>query len=150
MKKERNKAVPAAYLVLRKGDEVLLTRRANTGYSDGQYLLCAGHVDAGEVPTQSLVREVMEELGIIIDPSDVCFVHSLYRTKQDETGDRADWFFEVTKWSGEITNKEPHKCDDVRWFPFDKLPENMPGYLKKVLGLISKKIVYSEFTSETI
>jgi len=142
MMKERNKAVPAVYLVLKKEDQILLMRRSNTGYHDGDYALCAGHIEAGELPVESLVREVAEELGIKIEPRDVRLVYTLYRTKHDETGDRVDLFFEAAKWSGEIANQEPHKCDDVQWFPIDKLPPNMPDHIRKVIMDIENGVDY--------
>ena len=124
MQKERNKAVPAVYLFLRKGDEILLMRRQGSGYYDGWYSVPAGHVEAGELPLEGLVREIVEELGIVIDPKDIKLVHTMYRTKHDETGDRVDLFFLSTKWSGEIRIMEPDKCDNIEWFPISALPEN--------------------------
>ena len=49
MKKERFKLIPAVFLIFRRGDEVLLLRRANTGYQDGKYGLVAGHLDGDEL-----------------------------------------------------------------------------------------------------
>ncbi len=43
---------------------ILLMRRAGSGFADGQLGLPAGHVDLGETPTASAVREVGEELGL--------------------------------------------------------------------------------------
>ena len=41
--------VPAAYVILRRGDEVLLQLRRNTGFRDGHWACAAaGHVEAGE------------------------------------------------------------------------------------------------------
>lgn len=37
MSKDRFKLIPAVYLLLRQDNEVLLLRRANTGYQDGKY-----------------------------------------------------------------------------------------------------------------
>src|SRR3989338_5936786 len=114
MPKERNNAVPASYLILRKGKEILFMRRKGSGYYDGWYSVPAGHVEAGELPVDALLRETKEELGITLDKNDARLVHTMYRTKHDETGDRADLFFKVAKWAGEITNAEPHKCDDIK------------------------------------
>lgn len=144
MPKERNKAVPAVYLFLRKGDEILLMRRQGSGYYDGWYSVPAGHVEAGELPLEGLVRETAEELGIVIDPKDVKLVHTMYRTKHDETGDRADLFFLSTKWSGEIRIMESHKCDDIKWFPINALPENMMHHVREALMYSEKGIIYSE------
>lgn len=125
-------------------------RRQGSGYYDGWYSVPAGHVEAGELPLGGLMREVLEELGIAIDPKDARLVHTMYRTKHDETGDRVDLFFEVTKWSGEIMNQEPHKCDDIRWFPVSALPENMMHHVKHAIQNIEREVQYSELDLEHI
>ena len=148
--KERNKAVPAVYLLLRKGDSILLMRRQGSGYYDGWYSVPAGHVEAGELPLLGLAREVVEELGISINPKEARLVHLMYRTKHDETGDRIDLFFEVTKWSGNITNAESHKCDDVQWFPVKALPEKTMHHVRDAIQKVENNILYSELDLEHI
>jgi 8-oxo-dGTP pyrophosphatase MutT (NUDIX family) len=68
--KERFKLIPAVYLILRRNDEVLLLRRANTGYQDGKYSLIAGHLDGDELATEGMIREAKEEAGIVIVKED--------------------------------------------------------------------------------
>lgn len=143
--KERNKATPAVYLILQKADKVLLMRRQGSGYYDGWYSLPAGHVDAGELPIQSLIRETKEEIGVIVDAQDLKLINTTYRTKSDETGDRADYFFRVDKWSGEPQICEPGKCDELRWCPINTLPEKTIYYIRKILEDVQKGITYSEF-----
>lgn len=45
------------------------------------------------------------------------------------------FFFVASQWNGLITNCEPHKCDDVRFFPLDQLPQNLVPYVK--VGILS-------------
>lgn len=68
----------------------------------------------------------------------------MYRTKHDETGDRADYFFVVEKWIGEPKNMELDKCDDLKWFSFNNPPENLMHHVKLALDLYQKGIHYSE------
>jgi len=150
MVKERNKAVSAVYLLLRKEDKILLMRRQNTGYYDGYYSVPAGHVEAGELPLSALARETKEEIGISIDQKNAELVHTMYRTKHDETGDRLDLFFIVEKWSGEIMNTEPHKCDDIQWFSITELPESMMHHVKYAIGQVEKGITFSELSLDEI
>ena len=145
MFKERNKAVPAVYLILKKDGKILLGRRKGSNYFDGWYAFPAGHVEAGELPLAALVRETKEEIDISINIEDAKLVYLMYRPKHDETGERVDLFFTVDKWSGEIKIAEPEKCDDLQWFPADELPENIVPYEKEVLENLEKKINYSEF-----
>ena len=54
----------AAYAVIRRGDEVLLTRVSPKGYHSGLWSLPGGGVEHGERPADALVREVREECGV--------------------------------------------------------------------------------------
>lgn len=147
--KERNKAVPASYLVMQRGNDVLLMRRQGSGYYDGWYSLPAGHVDAGELPIAAAIREAKEEIDIAIRPDDVSFLHATYRTKSDPTGDRADYFFAAKEWVGEPRICEPDKCDDLRWFPADALPEKTIPYIRQVLQNIQAGLPYAEIGTDT-
>ncbi|TSC67733.1 MAG: NUDIX hydrolase [Parcubacteria group bacterium Gr01-1014_66] len=142
--KERNKAVPCSYLILKRGKKILLGRRVNTSYYDGWYSVPAGHVEADELPLGGLIRESKEEIGITILPENAKLVHTMYRAPYDKTGQRVDFFFVVKKWSGEITNCEPDKCSDLRWFFIADLPKNMMHHVKHALECYQKGIDYSE------
>lgn len=147
---ERNKAVPAAYLILERGREILLGRRINTGYYDGWYTVPSGHIEAGELPRDGLAREALEEIGVTFDKSEARLVHTMYRTKHDQTGDRADYFFVVRNWQGEVRNCEPNKCDHLAWFSRDNLPSNFMHHVRLALQCYDRGERYSEvpFTKE--
>lgn len=115
--------IPAVYLVLRRTDEVLLLRRANTGYRDGEYSLPAGHHDGGESLLSAMVREAKEEIGIDVHEDDLRLAHVMHRNAAD--GERVDFYFTCDKWLGDVTNCEEHKCDELRWTSLAALPENM-------------------------
>jgi len=145
MAKERHKIVPASYLVLLCDNKVLLLRRFNTGYEDGNYSMVAGHVDKGETFTETVIREAKEEAGVDLKPEDLKVAHVMHRNSHEEDiGERMDIFFTAKKWGGEIENKEPHKCDDLSWFDLDKIPENTIPYVKHAINCIKNKTFYSE------
>lgn len=145
MTKDKYKNIPASYLILIKDDKILLLRRFNTGYEDGKYSFIAGHVHEAESLTQCIVREAAEEAGIVLDPQDLKVVHVMHRnTEMIKSNERVDVFFTTDKWKGEITNKEPNKCNDLSWFDLDALPENVIPYIMKVIKAIENKVFYSE------
>lgn len=138
--------IPAAYILLRKENKILLMRRLNTGYADGSYAFPAGHVEVGESFTDCAIREANEEIGIQIKKEDLKITHILQRGfKSKPSYQRMDVFFEVESYEGDILNKEPHKCDHLDWFLADQIPQNTIPYIQHVLRQIEKGNFYSEF-----
>ena len=146
MIKKRHQNIPASYLALIKDNRVLLLKRFNTGYEDGNYSIIAGHVDVGETFTQCIIREAKEEAGISLRVKDLEVSHVMHRNSQtDEDNERVDVFFTAKKWDGKILNREPHKCDDLSWFNLNNLPSNTISHIKQVINCIKNKIHYSEY-----
>ena len=138
----RSRFVVAVHLFFLRDDRVLLLRRFNTGWEDGNYSVPAGHVDAGETVTQAAIREACEEIGVSLEPYDVTVVHVMNRKSEDE---RIDFFLLVRSWSGEIANREPDKCDDLSWYPVTSLPGNMIPYVRQALRNSQNGVLFSEF-----
>ena len=141
---DKHQVVPAVYLVVRKDKKILCARRANTGYSDGLYSLPSGHVEARESAVMAAIREAKEEIGITIDPVDLAFVHVGYRLAEERDHERVDFYFEITKWTDELYNAEPEKCDDLQWFLEDALPDNMIPAVRQALLTIADGQTYSD------
>jgi len=127
---ERFKLLSAVHLFLIRDGQVLLLRRFNTGYEDGKYSVIAGHLNGDEEVKAAAIREAREEVGIEISPLDLQVVGVMHRKSNDE---RIDFFLAATSWSGEITNREPDKCDRLAWFAMDALPENVIPYVRRAL-----------------
>jgi 8-oxo-dGTP diphosphatase len=132
----------AVHLFFLSNNKILLLRRFNTGYEDGNYSVVAGHVDAGETVTQAAVREAQEEAGVVLQPRDLQVVHVMNRKSNDE---RVDFFIVVKAWDGEIQNCEPNKCDDLAWFSLTTLPANLIPYVRFAIENYQKGLFYSEF-----
>ena len=120
----------AVHLFLMKDDTVLLSRRRNTGYEDGKYSVPAGHLDGGEEVKAAALREAAEEIGIRLAEADLEIAGVMHRQSDDE---HIDFFLVVRTWSGEISNQEPEKCEDLAWFAMDRLPANIVPYVARAL-----------------
>ena len=118
------------HLLFFRENQVLLLRRFNTGYADGQYSVPAGHLDGGETVIAAARREGLEETGVRIEEGDVAFSTVVHRKDGDE---RVDFFVHVHKWQGEPVNTEPEKCDELRWVHMDELPDNVVPYVRKAI-----------------
>jgi 8-oxo-dGTP diphosphatase len=135
--------VGSIYLFLIQDEKILLLRRFQTGYEDGNYGLPAGHMDGNETARESCAREVREEIGIEIDPEDLTVVHVMHRKEAHD--ERIDFFMTATTYAGEIRNMEPHKCDELTWHPLDALPPNTIEYIRVALNHFRNGVLYSEY-----
>jgi 8-oxo-dGTP diphosphatase len=128
--------VPASYLLLQRGSEVLLQRRAGTGYMDGHWVAgAAGHVEPGETAAEAAVREAQEELGIGIREDNLRLLTVMQRTDGTDNPreQRVDWFFTTQRWTGVPQVMEAHKCAELAWHAFNRLPNPIPAYERIVI-----------------
>lgn len=140
--KDRYKYICAVYLILIKEKQILLLKRANTGYEDGKYSLVAGHMDGNETIKQAMIREAREEAGIVIDEKDIEIATFLHRKTDPE---RLDFFLKCEKWKGNIENKEPNKCSELCWYDINNLPSNIIPCVKKAIENYQDNIMFDNF-----
>ncbi|MFF1870647.1 NUDIX domain-containing protein [Streptomyces sp. CB03911] len=125
------------HLVIVDDGLVLLGRRRNSSFADGCWHLPAGHLEPGESITAGMAREAREELGIGIDPAGLELLHVLHHLDADDTGGRLQLFFRPVVYTGQVSNREPEKCHELRWWPLDGLPEQVVPYTARALAEIA-------------
>jgi ADP-ribose pyrophosphatase YjhB (NUDIX family) len=140
---KRYQFISAVHLFLFKQEKVLLLRRFQTGFEDGNYSVPAGHIDQGESAKSAMVREAEEETGIKIDKKELQMIHVMHRLGNDH--ERIDFFMTAEKWLGEPEICEKDKCDKLIWAEVDQLPENMVPYILSALKAVKAGRFYSEF-----
>lgn len=127
------------------GTQILLQKRQNTGYQDGAYDLAAtGHVEAGESLPQALCRELAEELGITVVPTDLAFATMIHKHDRDTDKVYFYGYFKVLKYTGTPQVMEPHKNAGLSWWSVSQLPAELIGDHKLALEQFAKQIPYSE------
>lgn len=106
----------AVYGVLVDDDRLLLLRRAGSGYRDGELSLPAGHLEGGEDAVPGLVRELKEELSVVVNPMSCRLALTVHRAPEG-AGDReyVDLFFDVDRWTGAAAIAEPDKGEELVW-----------------------------------
>ena len=133
----------AIHLFLLQDNKILLLRRFNTGYEDGNYSVIAGHIDGGEDVFNSMIREAKEEAGIDILADNLKIVQVMHRKKMDE--ERIDYFFVCDSWNGTVGIMEPDKCDELLWIDINKLPDNTIDYIRAAIDNYTADISFSIF-----
>ena len=132
METERYRSLVAVYVMaINDQEEILLLRRAHTGYRDGYYDMPAGHLEEGETLRQAALRELKEETGLTASEDQLEFVELLHRMSTDRV--YLDIFFQVKQWKGDAIIMEPSKCDHLAWFPLERLPENIVPHQHQVI-----------------
>ena len=108
---ERHNNIPASYLIPFRDNKILLLRRYNTGYEDGNYSFIAGPCgEGGNSFSQCIIREACEEAGITVKAEDLRVLHIMHRNSgQRENNERVDVFFTASAWDGEAVNRETGK-----------------------------------------
>ncbi|WP_412026596.1 NUDIX domain-containing protein [Deinococcus yunweiensis] len=119
-----------SWLVLQDASgRVLLGRRANTSYGEGEWGLPGGRVEAGETLAAAAIREAHEEVGVTVDAASVT---PLGLCRYDHDGAQgADVFFLARAWAGEPSPLD--KTSEIGWFLPDALPPDALWWVDGVL-----------------
>src|SRR5246127_2591003 len=109
------------HLLLLSEGEVLLGRRANTGYGDGAYEPPSGRLAERETLVEAAVRVAAAQVGIALDPARGSLEHVLH----DVSGaGRMAFFLTADGWTGP-TKGPGGSYSDFGWYPLTDLPVNM-------------------------
>lgn len=124
-------------LVFNATGELLLLRRANTGFMDGQYALPGGHRQPGEETVAAAARECREEARVEV--ADIKPIVAM------PYAGGVDFIFEAMHWSGTPGIGEPDKCDDLLFAPLDALPSPTATFVGAALECRAQGVWFREF-----
>ncbi|MFE6331754.1 NUDIX domain-containing protein [Streptomyces sp. NPDC057806] len=138
------KNVIGAHLYLeRDGHTLLGLRHPDVAFAAEQWHALAGHVERESVRS-CLVREALEEAGLVIHPEDLELVHTVHVLEHADANPRIQFFFRARAWRGEPEVREPDRCVRWQWWPLDDLPEPMVPYTRTAILGIRSGEPYSE------
>ena len=139
-------------IVLNENNEILLEKRASTKkQSPNKWDLCAGHIEAGDVPKNAILREVKEEIGIDIKEKDLKFLDVFRRDKKFKNGQHNNTYIYIYIYK---TNKKVEdytiqieELSEVKYFPINVIEKALEEknsdyafydepYIKEILNKI--------------
>ena len=110
--------VAGVAVICRRGQGILMGRRAAGQSRGGEWCIPCGYVEWGEDIREAAKREMLEETGLIIEVGPVYDVHSNFHDPRSLTV--GVWF------TGTIVGGTMSASDDVDmvdFFPLDQIPE---------------------------
>jgi mutator protein MutT len=140
IKKPKGSVSFSAIIMTNEHDQILLLRRKNASFGDGQYALPGGKIESGETALEAARRELAEE--VCVGAEQLALAHVVNR--QGPETEFYVFIFKALAWTGLPINGEPDKCDDMRWFALEALPENIIDAHRQAIELSGKGVVYSE------
>lgn len=107
-------------VLIQKEDRILLEKRAHA-HGAGTWGPPSGHIDYGETPEQTAVRETQEETGVSINNLKFrCVTNDIFEKEQKHY---ITLWFQADYVAGEAKLKAPDEESEVGWFALDALPQ---------------------------
>lgn len=105
----------------------------------------AGTMEQNEIEKKhgyeiTVVREMEEELGINIDVNDISLVENVWSYYDRIDGHKVykEYVCDISSYSGEIINKEPHKHPSMKWVTFEEVFNNPEIYTYQTWRVIAE------------
>ncbi|MFY9589588.1 NUDIX domain-containing protein [Rickettsia endosymbiont of Halotydeus destructor] len=118
----------------------LLKKNTKTSY---EYTLVGGHVEKGESLKHVLTREVMEEVGVKVNPNDLMLTTIIARKLDDKH--KIHFFFYTKSWEGTPYNKEPNIHLTGEWYPLNHLSTNIGPLAKRGVESLNNNKNFYEY-----
>lgn len=112
------------------GNNLLLAKRRGS-HGAGMWQSGGGHLEFGEEFEACVKREIAEEVGITVSNIALHTVTNNFFPKEDKH--YVTIFMTCHYTSGNPQVLEPDKCSEWKWFPLDKMPENLFFPYDKIL-----------------
>jgi 8-oxo-dGTP diphosphatase len=142
MLKRRFHTILTARLLLEYREHFLFLQQTPRN-GDG-FTLPGGKIEGEEFAKEALVREVFEEVGIVISSKALRLVHVTHRRIDSVV--EIIFFFHCNKnWSGEPFVKEPEKFQNAVWLPMDEPPVKLTSVLTHSLEAWKEGKFFTQF-----
>ncbi len=129
----RKKSISKVRLVATLGDHILTLEK-----QDGTFSLPGGRVKTKETGLKALIREVKEEVGLILDKKDLKYLGTEIKSKSDCTIHKS--YYSYHQKVGTAKNLESEKFKAVKWCLWFEVSDYLDKQDRKaILSFFSKK-----------
>jgi len=140
------------HLIFIRNNKVLLLKRSKSQKIwPGHWHCVTGSIEKGETPSEAIIREAKEEIGLEIKSPELVSVVS--SSDKDFFDDQKTFYglemYFLSSSDQNPVNLEPHKHDSMDWFEITNLPNPMIPVVKFGIECFMKKKIYSEFKNLT-
>ncbi len=127
--------VPSVGAIVRNESNHILLQRTTEG---NQWSLPGGAIDPGEKPSEAVIREVQEETGLIVSPTQIIAVlgGTDYRYRYSN-GDLVEYTITLfaCKPIGGTFGETDDETAALEWFPFEEMPRLTLPYPPEIFQL---------------
>lgn len=131
----------AAYAVILRGREILLSRLAPSIVASETWTLPGGGIEFGEHPVDAVVREVMEETGLGVTVGDPFWIGSATRTTRGEPWQSLRLVYDGSVLPGSPAPRVVEvdgSTVDARWWDVDEVRTGRVPVLPMVVEALSR------------
>ena len=139
---QRYRTILTARLLLEKEGKCLFLEQ--TPRNGSGFTLPGGKIEGIEFAKDALVRETLEEIGIVIPKKTLELVHVTQR-KLKSLIEIIFFFRSTSDWTGDIVVKEPEKFIDTTWESIESPPEKLTNVLTHAFASMAQGKMYSQF-----
>ncbi len=125
-----------AVAVIVRAERYLVIRRSQTVSAPGFYCFPGGGIEVGESESEAVIRELQEELGIVVAP-----IARVWRSVTPWRIDLAWWLAEMA--DDAIITPNPDEVESAHWFTAGEileLPKLLTTNREFILGVIGGEI----------
>ena len=141
---ERFKIIGGILCLVIHDSKILMFKRKNK-FDAGMYSVPGGCLEDNETIVAAAVRELKEEVNLIVKEEDCAVVSMLHRIAP-LNWNAVELIVLVRKFSGEPKIMEAEKSENLQWFELNNLPENISRYARKGIENYLSGERFSEIT----
>ncbi|MDA3815647.1 MAG: NUDIX domain-containing protein [Patescibacteria group bacterium] len=123
-----------------EGNFVMMKRGKNCRDENDTWDTGGGALEFGDDVIKTLKKEIKEEFCADVKEYEFLGYRDVHRKNKEQ---KTHWLaldFKVLIDKNQIKNGEPHKFDEIQWFTFENLPENLHSMLPKFFEKYKEKL----------